>query len=637
MRRDGDELTAAIAAKDLSKLIAAHYPDSRVDVGKPGVYFASWRGNTNTPALSLSKKQGVWLWHDMATGEGGNAFDFMVNIMGMGRQEAAIGLLSEAGYRPGEPREGGSASKSRPLPPEAVTAFSQPEIVPIAAMKGRGFNKRMLETYRIIPAPDRPDDALIPITSPEGVILQVKRRIHNAQKGKYRYEHEGYGGPPWCSPGSRKPNVLYVIEGELNAIVAHASLLEAGERIGVMGVAGAKNSLYEGLCMGKSVFIYADDDKAGKEAMDAWSEEARKQGARSVHRLPPLPMDFCDYAAQHGREALAAKLREMHHFSIQVFGAMDRMVGSYTVRELAKSAARYISGEVINPLGIGAIDYETGGMGESGVIAIGALPSIGKSALLRKALLEHVRMGGTTRLYSPDQSTHAIYRLLASLLSDVGTKEARQRNFSRAVLDRYGDPEAAIKAWKDAYEYVVMELSSRFQVSEESDLTEIGKDMERARDQGVTMFGGDYLQLFEMGASSQWEGNSEEGAVAQRFKRLTRNLGVLFVCAVQLAKYKFPMTRKSGIPFPSDIEGSGKTWQAAEMAFGIYNDSIYGRMYAGPDTDLIGDPPDIARLYLWKHKEGDPGLEFNVLWHGRIAAFKDPKRPKLEHEREGLM
>ena len=82
-RRRHDALTEAVRAVDLPALIAEHFPESRAKPGKAGVVYAAWRGNSNTPALSLSRKNGVWLWHDHATGEGGNAFDFLVKVEGL--------------------------------------------------------------------------------------------------------------------------------------------------------------------------------------------------------------------------------------------------------------------------------------------------------------------------------------------------------------------------------------------------------------------------------------------------------------------------------------------------------------------------------------------------------------------------
>lgn len=630
-RARGDTLTDAVRATDLPALIASHYPESGCIPGRAGVFFASWRGNTETPALSVSRRDGVWLWHDMASDTGGNAFDFLVNVVGMTRQEAAHTLLAAAGLAENTPPSKGGAPTLRPIPPEASRAFERPESKRIPAMAGRGFTPAILSAYGI--TTDNDQDALIPITSPEGVILQVKRRYANPRKSKYVYEYTGHGGPAWCSPNSRQAPLLLVVEGELNAIIAHASMVEAGETgIGVMGVAGAKNDLYPGLCFGKSVFIYADDDEPGNEAKETWAKAAQADGAKSVHIIPPNDMDFCDFAGRHGRPELAQLLEAMRHAAVQRFGAADRMLGAYTVRELLNSADRYFNGGVIHPTGFAQIDRETGGIRESGLYGIAALPSIGKSALLRRFLLEHVRAGGTVKLYSPDQSPKAIYRLTAGLLANVGVHEARTRRFHQETLEHHGTPEAAMKALREAYEHILLELGERFQVSEEGRIEAITEDMRRARDQGITMFGVDFLQLLE-----PFSDRDRDGQVAKDLQTLSAELRTPVLAAMQLAKYKFPPTRKSGLPMPSDIEGSGAYFQASEMLFMLYNEGVYRKKYAGPDTEMMGDGDHEARILLTKDKEGDGNLDFMAVWVPRLATYRDTRMWKPEMEREGLM
>ena len=236
------------------------------------------------------------------------------------------------------------------------------------------------------------------------------------------------------------------------------------------------------------------------------------------------------------------------------------------------------------------------------------------------------------KVYSPDQSPHAIYRLLTSLLTDVGVREARTGRFHRDVLNRYGTPEAAIKAWQDMYTHVILELSQRFQVSEESALREISKDMHRAVDQGITMFGVDFLQLLEPEGAEK-----KDGEAAKQLQKLTMELGRPCITGIQLAKYKFPLTRHSGIPVLADIEGSGAYQQSAEMMFMVFNEEIYANKYGGPDYEFLGDAPGYARLLLRKDKEGDGDMEFGMSWVGRLAALKDKRPQTVEQEQEGLV
>lgn len=629
----GDALTLAVKAVDLPTLIGSHYPASKCVPGKAGVFFAAWRGNVDTPALSLSRKNGVWLWHDMATDSGGNAFDFLVDIAQMTRQEAANLLLREAGMGQDASAEGAPLSTLRPLASEAVESLAKMGSGRIPAMAGRGFNNHLLTTYGIVT--DNGKDALIPITSPEGVVLQVKRRLaESGNAGKYRYEHKGFGGPPWCSNGSRQAPLLLIVEGELNAIIAHAALQEAGDtHIGVMGVAGAKNDIYPGLANGKTVYVYADNDKPGQEALLAWAEAAHADGAKSVHLCPAHDMDFCDYAGKYGRESLALTLQALMAAADQKYGALDRLLGGVSVRDFLNSADHYFDGGVIHSTGFKAIDKNTGGIRESGIYAVAGLPSLGKSALMRRFLIEHVRGGGIVKLYSPDQSPRAVYRLLASVLADVGVYEARTRQFLPPALERYGSPEAALKALKDTYEHVILEIAPRFQVTEEGDAAVILKDMERAVDQGVTMFGVDYLQVLEPAGRGD-----DGGQVAKDIQKLSHRLRAPVVAALQLAKYKFPPSRASGVPISTDIEGSGAYFQTAEMVFMIYNEGIYREKYANPDTfQPAGISDGEGLVLLTKDKEGDGNMRFYSSWVPRLITYRDVTKWDLDKERRGLM
>ena len=631
-----DVLTAAIDATDLPKLVHELYPDSKAIPGRAGVYFASWRGNSDTPAFSVSRVRNRWLWRDHATGEGGSAFEFLVGVAGMDRQEAANYLVSRAGLTPeaAQAAPQGDSDQSRgpryqPISQDDVAAFLELPLGMVPPMKGRGFSKGLLERYNI-----RADghDALIPITNPEGVIMQVKRRVaHEDRPGKkYRYEHKGHGGPAWCSDNSRQAQMLLIVEGELSAIIAHAALQSWGEDgIGVMGVAGAQSVLYPGLVAGKSVFIYADDDKPGEEARYAWAEAAHQQGAKSVHVIPPHIEDFCDVAGKHGLDSLADMLYAMRHAAEQVYGAEDRQLGTMTVREILESTRNYLQGGVNIATGFDAFDRETGGIRQSGVYAIGGLSSMGKSSALRTMLLQQVRDGGKVRVYSPDQPGVAIYRLLANLLSGVGLHEIRRNNFDRESIALWGDRDKATRAWWEAFEFVLSDIAPRFQVTEEVRVSRIVEDMRESAKQGVTMFGIDYMQMLSH--------SGEDGEQSADIMATSQALGIPVVATMQLAKYKYPASRKSALPMMSDIEGSGKYFQNSEMVMLVYNEEIYGNKYAGDGWEPEGDSPGEGRLTLVKDKEGEGQGIYWMRWNARLAAYTNPGRFNLERERKGLL
>lgn len=650
MRRHGDNdtLSVAIDLFDLSKYLHDRYPDSGVLVGRPGSYLASWRGNTNSNALSLSKQKGTgrWLWQDFGTGEGGNAFTFLATIEAMPPQEAAHYLIEKAGLGTQDATRATEsdssdrqAPKYHPLPSEAVQRLTELPLGLVKVMKGRGFTKQLIERYGI-----RADgkDALIPITSPEGVVLQVKRRVGTTEEPgkKYRYEHKDYGSPAWCSTNSREAPMLLIVEGELSAIIAHAALQDAGEDgIGVMGVAGASNALYPGLCRNKRVLIYADADPAGEKARQSWAKAAHEQGAISVSLMPAQEPDFCEFAGkfaeEYGLRPLAELLDGLRAASVQVYGATDRMLGNVTVRELIERNSRYLRGETGNPTGFRAFDDQTGGIRESGIYAIGGLSSMGKSSAMRYMLLNHVRQGGKVKLYSPDQAPGPFYRLVAALLSGVSAGDVRRYNKgdSTAIapesIKLWGSPDEAAKAHEETFGHVASEIAPNLLVSEESRPRKIIEDMKRSVDDGVTMFGLDYVQMMREGY--------DDGEQMGDLMAVSQALGVPILAAMQLAKYKYPDSRVSGLPVMSDIEGSGAYFQNTEMVMLIYNEEIYRHKYAGDKWQPTDDLVDEGRLILVKDKEGRTPLTFHMAWRAHLAAYTNSGPFDLKYERRGLM
>lgn len=633
-RARADALTTAIDATDLPGLIAEHYPDAKAHANRPGLVFAAWRGNKNSPAVSLSRVKGRWLWKDHATSEGGSAFEWLVQAQGMDRQEAAEYLVERAGLgdtaasdRASSASEGSKPHSYHPVPTDLLAAFLELPAGVVSAMAGRGFTPELVKRYGI--RSDNGKDALIPITSPDGVIMQVKRRIDGATERKYRYEIEGYGSPAWCSDNSRRAPTLLIVEGELSAIIAHAALQAAGHAdIGVMGVAGANTPIYPGLSRGKRVLVYADDDEAGEKARAAWSLAAHEDGARSVHVMPPHREDFCDMAGKHGLAALNEMLDAMRVAADQVYGVSDRILGTTTVREVMDTTKRFLDGGVLHGTGFSEVDRATGGVREAGIYSIAALSSMGKSAAARRFWLQQIREGGTVRVYSPDQSATSIYRLVANQLSGVGVEEIRTKNYSRDAIKLWGNADAAKAAWWEVYEWVLTELSQRLQVSEESRVQEIVKDMQRAVDEGVTMFGIDYMQMIS---------GADDGEQSTELMAASRRLGVPIVSTLQLAKYKYPPTRVSGIPVPGDIQGAGAYFQDSEMVFMLYNEEIYAAKYAGDAWRGDGDSPGMARLLLVKDKEGRGNDSWPIRWDGRLAAYTDAGLYDLTYERKGLM
>ena len=110
-----------------------------------------------------------------------------------------------------------------------------------------------------------------------------------------------------------KADEILVIEGELNGMTAHLAFREAGVPVAVMGVAGAHGRLHPQVLRDKQVYVYADDDTAGKSARSRWRRDAERAGSHRVRVLPALAQDACECASENGRPYLAACLLKAMH------------------------------------------------------------------------------------------------------------------------------------------------------------------------------------------------------------------------------------------------------------------------------------------------------------------------------------
>lgn len=432
------------------------------------------------------------------------------------------------------------------------------------------------------------------------------------------------------------------VTGNCNAIIAHAALEHAGlTDIGVMGMAGAASPLYPGVVSNKAVYIYADDDEAGHKAKAVWAKAAHDEGARSVYETVSHSMDFCEYAGSQGKhalEALAAMLVALRDSATQVYGAVDRVIGgNQSIREIIEETRQLAEGKVIHTTGFSDVDRATGGIREAGLYGVAGLSAMGKSVAIRRMLLANLRDSDkSVRVYSPDQGDKSMWRLIASQLSGVSwSDEVRSGNYSKDSLALYGSPKDAKEAWFETYQDVLIHISPRFQVSPERHMGAIAKDMERAVAEGVTMFAADYLQVMTPSLGDK------DGDQADEMQALSMRLGVPVLVALQLAKSKYPPTRVSGIPVPSDIEGSGAYYQSAEMMFMVYNEGVYGSKYAGDRWQPENDPVNMARLRIVKDKEGSGDGEWPMSWWPRLATYTDyiagSPTYDVKRERKGLL
>lgn len=642
-----DALSIAIDVADLPALVAELYPATGAIPGRERLVKAVWRGEDD-PSFSIFRRDDTWFYKDHGTGQSGNAFTFLRDIANLPPQEAAHMLIERAGLTNEEKKQGRlkgrMATEAERLPRSERTPLSPQEIEKALtrhgfdvgaskAFSGRGFTKKDLDRLALM-GNERGDGAF-PIFDPFGIIVGLKRRYHNPPRHKYDYLVSERGSPAWCNPGfGRAPRVL-MVEGELNAMIAWSVLSEYVTDIDVMGIAGSNGGPYWEALTGKEVFIYADGGEDKNEARAIWPKVAKLAEASECRLMPPTRdgRDFCDIAGQDGREALLKALTNLIRTARPIFTELSSTIGFYTRQELLESHERFMKGEILKPFGFPELDDYTGGIPDSGLVMICALSTVGKSAWLRDVLANHLEQNKDHRvmLFSPDQSVPSIMRLLAARKSGIPALRARKGRFTPAMLDLWGGPEGVRKQYDMIYKETVLEYSKRFVVSERQRLSQIQQEVDWGMDHGVTLFGGDYLQSFEMDLD---KGRSmEEGIAVSIFRDWVRERKTVFVLAVQLAKYKFPPSRKSGIPYIDDIEGKGKIGQQAEHTLMLYN---YDRWRAmGRKEEEIRQPlseyhrmansgtyTPLVRIYVRKNREG-PSDDFMYLaWDREIPRFR---------------
>lgn len=171
-----------------------------------------------------------------------------------------------------------------------------------AAVAGRSFTLDDLQCFAFAAYSD---DAVFPVTSPDGRVLALKRRYAEPYRGqRYGYTTPGHGTPAWCSPDFMGRSEVLVTEGEFNAMACWL----ARPDLAVMGVAGTGGSLHPEALMGRTVYCYGDGDEPGQKARDKWAQQALEAGASKVFVLDPWETDACDLAGSRGRAALADEL-----------------------------------------------------------------------------------------------------------------------------------------------------------------------------------------------------------------------------------------------------------------------------------------------------------------------------------------
>ncbi len=308
----------------------------------------------SNPSFSVSRhSNGVWSWKRFGgDGQGGNAFTLLV-AMGYSKADTANRIIKAAGLSDedkgsrrssevGLPRSTRKpptllekatqkAQKFKTLSPsEATRAASL--VSPIeeggpahAALTERGLwgtNSSILQATQL-----KADyhgskgkhlalcGALVfPVLGPDGQPYAVKARNPGTkaeleQQGLERYVYltAGHSTPAMCSPKLSEQPAQIWREGKLNGVALTRALQHRGQAIGVQGIAGSGANPHLQSLEGTIIYLSADGDTAGQEALEHWGVLALEGGAAKVRVLPQLEegQDPCDLLGRDGIEGLA--------------------------------------------------------------------------------------------------------------------------------------------------------------------------------------------------------------------------------------------------------------------------------------------------------------------------------------------
>lgn len=292
---DPQPLRDAIGTTDLPALVAHHYPESGAKPGLEAAVKAVWRGDQN-PSFSLFRREngGTWRYRDHATGETGNAFGFLVDILQLPKAEAAQTLLGDAFTAP-----------PTPAPVRQVREKVKP------AVKKTAVRSRIVKTYAYT---DESYNLLFEVV--RFVPKRFAQRRKDAETGAWVWGLKAGGyikgaNSDWIIPKNGEPaerefpacrHVLYRLprliatasSGETVYLVEGEKDVETLESFDLTATCNPMGSLkwedsYTEVLKGRRVVNLRDNDEAGEKHAAMVAEALQGEAIFSSFLLPGLP------------------------------------------------------------------------------------------------------------------------------------------------------------------------------------------------------------------------------------------------------------------------------------------------------------------------------------------------------------
>jgi replicative DNA helicase len=257
--------------------------------------------------------------------------------------------------------------------------------------------------------------------------------------------------------------------------------------------------------------------------------------------------------------------------------------------------------------GLEAIDRKVGGW-ETGLIILGALPSVGKTALAGAFATNAAETGAPVAFFSLEMTAAQIMARMTAARAKVNS-----RLFRFGGMDEFQRVAAARAAGWLGDLPLMIDDRPRLTVAE---IRLEAREMQRRDGLGLVIIDHMHRAGWPAGFREPREAYTE---MAAQMKSMAKELDVPVIALAQLTR---DAAKRDGPPRLSDLRESGMIEAEADVVLLLHRPS-YAKPEDAPDED--DPPPDVTEVIVAKNREGAVGEVRLLFWkqHSRFESLND--------------